>query len=89
MIPKMTSGVNKAENDDSGVASRKDSGFPSSRSSLSSITSIAQSDLSPDGTGRMEPEPEPEPAPVLKLSKNAEQVLINEIAYRPLIYESC
>lgn len=87
MIPKMTSGVNKAENDDSGVASRKDSGFPSSRSSLSSITSIAQSDLSPDGTGRMEPEPEP--APVLKLSKNAEQVLINGIAYRPLIYESC
>jgi hypothetical protein len=57
---------------DSERLSRKDSGLPSSRSSLSSIASLQQSDLSPDDVTKVSP---PNPVPPLKLSKNAEQVL--------------
>jgi hypothetical protein len=55
------------------VPSRKDSGLPSSRSSLSSIASFQQPDLSPDGTAKIEAVADT--APTLKLSKNAEQVI--------------
>ena len=66
---------NKDEIDESSIApSRKDSGVPSSRSSLSSIASLQPPDLSPEGPTKPEPAQVPEPAPTLKLSKNAEQV---------------
>ena len=65
---------NKDEADESNAPSRKDSGLPSSRSSLSSIASLQQPDLSPEVPAKVEPVPEP--APTLKLSKNAEQVRI-------------
>jgi len=67
------SGHKDDADDPVGVPSRKDSGLPSSRSSLSSIASFQQPDLSPDGTAKIEAVADT--APTLKLSKNAEQVI--------------
>ncbi len=59
---------------DSERLSRKDSGLPSSRSSLSSIASLQQSDSSPDDVTKVASNS----VPPLKLSKNAEQVLTSK-----------